>query len=77
MRLVVLYAYSTLGSFSIHLPFALSRLAQAVEDNAIAYFGLTVALRRVGGGEPVGDLVFGAEVRYLLAKLVPLSEMMV
>ena len=75
MRLVVLYAYSTLGSFSIHLLFALSRLAQAVEDNAIAYFGLTVALRRVG--EPVGDLVFGAEVRYLLAKLVPLSEMMV
>ena len=62
-------------------PFALCSIqvfAQAVENGAIADLGMTIALRIVGSGESVDDLIFRAEVGHLLlAIFVPLSEIMV
>jgi len=50
--------------------------AQVVEDSAVADFGLVVALRIIGRGESMCNFVLVTETRHLLAKFVPLSEIM-
>ena len=51
-------------------PFAfnfIQTFALAVEDGAVAYLSLTIALRIVRRGESMGNLVLGAEATYLFA----------
>jgi len=61
-------------------PFAFSfvlTFEQVVENGAAVDLSLTIALRIMRSEKSMGDLVLGTEVGYLLAKFIPLSEMMI
>jgi len=50
--------------------YTIQTFAQVVEDDAINDLGLTIALRIVGSGESVSDLILIAKVGHLLAGIV-------
>ena len=64
------------GEFLYRFAFSfIQTFAQAVEDGAVAYPSLAIALRIIRRGESMGDVVLGAEAGYLLAKFISLAEM--
>jgi len=55
--------------------YSIQAFAQAVKDSATTDLGLTITLRIVGFGEPVGDLILRAKVDHLLAgKVCPIVK---